>query len=71
MAAHGPKIRETIGAWIWAGLPALITRYQHPCGEFRLRVTTLSHRVSDTTNLLELAQAFDQEAATVLAEGLF
>eukprot|EP00667_Euglena_gracilis_P003320 EG_transcript_3334 len=44
----------------------VITRYQHPCGEYRLRVTTLPHRISETTNVAELAQAFDQEASAVL-----
>jgi len=42
------------------------TRYQHASGEYRLRVTTVPHRISDTTNLADLAQAFDQEAAAVL-----
>jgi len=44
----------------------LLTSYQHPRGEFRLRVTTLAHAYTDTANLGEVAQGFDQEAAAVL-----
>ena len=44
----------------------VITRYQHPSGEYRLRATTVPHKINDTTNPADLAQAFDQEAAAVL-----
>ena len=55
-----------------------ITRYQHPTGEYRMRVTTLAYPwAAQTTgggpngavpgpNLQELANGFDQEAAAVL-----
>jgi len=44
----------------------VITRYQHPSGEYRLRATTLPHKISETVNPNDLAQAFDQEASAVL-----
>jgi len=44
----------------------LLTSYQHSSGQFRLRVTTLSHTWADTSQLAEIARGFDQEAAAVL-----
>jgi protein transport protein SEC23 len=44
----------------------LLTSYQHSSGQYRLRVTTLSHTWADTTQLAEIARGFDQEAAAVL-----
>ena len=44
----------------------LLTSYQHASGQYRLRVTTLSHTWADTTQLAEIARGFDQEAAAVL-----
>eukprot|EP01045_Picozoa_sp_COSAG04_P023181 COSAG04_NODE_2716_length_3693_cov_2.258208_6_plen_247_part_01 len=55
-----------------------ITRYQHPTGEYRMRVTTLAYPWASQAsgggqggaaagpNLQELANGFDQEAAAVL-----
>ncbi len=55
-----------------------LTRYQHPTGEYRMRVTTLAYPWASQTsgggpngaapgpNLQELANGFDQEAAAVL-----
>ena len=44
----------------------LLTSYQHSSGQYRLRVTTLSHAWADTSQLAEIARGFDQEAAAVL-----
>jgi protein transport protein SEC23 len=44
----------------------LLTSYQHASGQYRLRVTTLSHTWADTSQLAEIARGFDQEAAAVL-----
>jgi len=44
----------------------LLTSYQHSSGQYRLRVTTLSHTWADTTQLADIARGFDQEAAAVL-----
>ena len=44
----------------------LLTSYQHASGQYRVRVTTLSHTWADTTQLAEIARGFDQEAAAVL-----
>jgi len=45
----------------------LLTQYQHSSGQYRYRVTTLSHTWADVgTQLAEIARGFDQEAAAVL-----
>ena len=44
----------------------MLTSYQHSSGQYRLRVTTLSHTWADTTQLADIARGFDQEAAAVL-----
>ena len=44
----------------------LLTSYQHASGQYRLRVTTLSHTWADTSQLADIARGFDQEAAAVL-----
>jgi len=44
----------------------LLTTYQHSSGQYRLRVTTLSHTWADTSQLADIARGFDQEAAAVL-----
>jgi len=44
----------------------LVTSYQHSSGQYRYRVTTLSHTWADTAQLAEIARGFDQEAAAVL-----
>jgi len=44
----------------------LLTSYQHASGQYRLRVTTLSHPWADTSQLADIARGFDQEAAAVL-----
>jgi len=44
----------------------LLTTYQHASGQYRLRVTTLSHTWADTSQLADIARGFDQEAAAVL-----
>jgi len=44
----------------------LLTSYQHASGQYRYRVTTLSHTWADTQQLAEIARGFDQEAAAVL-----
>eukprot|EP00928_Gymnodinium_smaydae_P053280 TRINITY_DN3730_c0_g3_i1.p1 TRINITY_DN3730_c0_g3~~TRINITY_DN3730_c0_g3_i1.p1 ORF type:complete len:787 (-),score=178.75 TRINITY_DN3730_c0_g3_i1:124-2391(-) len=41
------------------------TRYLHPSGRKRLRVTTVSHRYSDS-NMTDIATGFDQEAAAII-----
>jgi len=41
------------------------TAFLHPSGRKRLRVTTLSHRYTDS-NMTDIASGFDQEAAAVL-----
>eukprot|EP01027_Heterolobosea_sp_BB2_P019598 GEZU01027552.1.p1 GENE.GEZU01027552.1~~GEZU01027552.1.p1 ORF type:complete len:670 (-),score=209.29 GEZU01027552.1:37-2046(-) len=43
-----------------------ITRYQHSSGTYRLRVSTVALRWVDAGRWLDIAQGFDQEAATVL-----
>ena len=40
----------------------LLTSYQHASGQYRLRVTTLSHAWADTSQLADIARGFDQEA---------
>lgn len=42
-----------------------ITRYLHPKGESRMRVTTVTRRWTDGSNLSDLIAGFDQEAAAV------
>jgi protein transport protein SEC23 len=47
------------------------TRYRHPSGKYRLRVTTVQRRfASDPNNHLELVPGFDQEAACLLVSRL-
>lgn len=41
------------------------TKYLHPSGRIRLRVTTVSNRYTDA-NMSDIASGFDQEAAAVL-----
>uniref|UniRef100_A0A2I9LPQ5 Protein transport protein SEC23 n=1 Tax=Centruroides hentzi TaxID=88313 RepID=A0A2I9LPQ5_9SCOR len=49
------------------GCIQFITQYQHPSGQKRVRVTTLSRNWADATaNLHQIAASFDQEAAAVL-----
>eukprot|EP00002_Diphylleia_rotans_P012452 TRINITY_DN2436_c0_g1_i1.p1 TRINITY_DN2436_c0_g1~~TRINITY_DN2436_c0_g1_i1.p1 ORF type:complete len:759 (-),score=173.69 TRINITY_DN2436_c0_g1_i1:514-2790(-) len=49
------------------GLIQYLTQYQHPSGQYRLRVTTVSHRwVETSANIVDLSAGFDQEAAAVL-----
>lgn len=43
-----------------------VTRYQHETGVARCRVTTITRRWVDGSNLADLIQGFDQEAAAVL-----
>lgn len=43
-----------------------VTRYQHASGAPRCRVTTITRRWIDGSNLADLIQGFDQEAAAVL-----
>lgn len=43
-----------------------VTAYQHPSGEYRLRVTTQSLGCAQPNRFDEIAQGFDQEAATAL-----
>eukprot|EP00164_Ancoracysta_twista_P005854 GFYU01008054.1.p1 GENE.GFYU01008054.1~~GFYU01008054.1.p1 ORF type:complete len:749 (+),score=265.01 GFYU01008054.1:130-2376(+) len=43
-----------------------LTQYQHPNGQFRLRVTTLTHTWADPNDTQEIIAGFDQEAAAVL-----
>ena len=49
-----------------AGTLQFVTRYRHPSGKYRLRVTTISRRFGDPNNQFDLVQGFDQEAACVL-----
>lgn len=43
-----------------------ITRYLHPSGQHRMRVTTTAGRWTSGDNIPEIAAGFDQEAAAVL-----
>lgn len=43
-----------------------ITRYLHPTGQHRMRVTTTAGRWTSGDNIPEIAAGFDQEAAAVL-----
>lgn len=43
-----------------------VTRYLHDTGSMRCRVTTVTRRWVDGSNLADLIQGFDQEAAAVL-----
>lgn len=43
-----------------------VTRYLHPKGEYRMRVTTVTRRWTDGGNLSDLIAGFDQEAAAVV-----
>ena len=47
------------------GLVQFATKYQHPSGEFRLRVTTVARSIVNDSDP-QIANSFDQEAATVL-----
>ncbi|KAG2394020.1 hypothetical protein C9374_003784 [Naegleria lovaniensis] len=47
-----------------------ITAYQHPSGEYRLRVTTQALGCAQPNRFDEIAQGFDQEAATALVARL-
>lgn len=47
-----------------------ITAYQHPSGEYRLRVTTQALGCAQPNRFDEVAQGFDQEAATALVARL-
>ena len=53
----------------------IVTQYQHPNGEHRMRVTSVARNVGDTQRQIEnLARGFDQEAAAVIcnhAAGLY
>jgi len=45
----------------------IVTQYQHPNGEHRMRVSSVARNVGDTQRQIEnLARGFDQEAAAVL-----
>lgn len=45
----------------------IVTQYQHPNGEHRMRVTTMARPVGDTQRGLDaVARGFDQEAAAVI-----
>mmetsp|Transcript_26598 Transcript_26598/g.44462 ORF Transcript_26598/g.44462 Transcript_26598/m.44462 type:complete len:757 (+) Transcript_26598:112-2382(+) len=44
----------------------IATQYQHTSGKYRLRVTTLAGPWTDGSNLLDIGNGFDQEAAAVL-----
>jgi protein transport protein SEC23 len=43
-----------------------VTRYQHPSGQHRVRVTTVAGHWTAGENIPEIAAGFDQEAAAVL-----
>lgn len=43
-----------------------ITRYLHPCGQHRMRVTTTAGRWTSGENIPGIAAGFDQEASAVL-----
>ncbi|KAL7748400.1 GTPase-activating protein S23 [Sorochytrium milnesiophthora] len=47
------------------GMIQFVTHYQHACGEFRLRVTTVARHILDGS-APEIANMYDQEAAAVL-----
>ncbi|EMG47690.1 SEC23 Protein transport protein SEC23 [Candida maltosa Xu316] len=44
----------------------LLFHYEHPCGEMRLRVTTVPISIIADSDAVNLEAGFDQEAATVL-----
>jgi protein transport protein SEC23 len=47
------------------GLIQFVTHYQHSCGQYRLRVTTLARTFAEAGSP-SIADSFDQEAAAVL-----
>lgn len=42
------------------------TAYLHPSGRKRLRVTTISQQIGDSSNMTDIKAGFDQEAAAIL-----
>ncbi|MBE3047718.1 hypothetical protein IMZ48_35460 [Candidatus Bathyarchaeota archaeon] len=49
-----------------AGMMQFLTYYQHSSGQFHLRVTTISRKLSGPAGDPAIAHSFDQEAAAVL-----
>lgn len=58
---HSSPIRDDQYRYI-----QFITKYTHPSGQHRMRVTTTAGRWSSGDNISEIASGFDQEAAAVL-----
>ena len=50
------------------GYVQFVTKYRHPSGKYRIRVTSLTRRFGDaeSTNLQDMTAGFDQEAACLL-----
>ena len=59
------KVAQSKGAYI-----QFTTKYRHSNGRYRLRVTTVTRRFADASNVFDLVPGFDQEASCVLVSRL-
>ncbi|GAB4820058.1 hypothetical protein N2152v2_007104 [Parachlorella kessleri] len=66
VAQHGTAAPDMMGAGNQQFFLQYITRYLHYSGVMRCRVTTVTRRWVDGSNLSDLIQGFDQEAAAVV-----